>query len=213
MIRSNARNNERKVRLKITRLKNLVKHQFDYISELEVLINELKSPLTLYRQLEYVQCHYSILLNPLPKLIKASDAGMSEEYKISATDVICITSSTNNSRIKEIHLKSPFKTVKGDPKATKIIKVNRRKTIPEICIEIESSQVYLVNISQSAAVNADLYELVNDFVVLKLKSNNVKALNKLKISKKYIADFQAKKDALKSIRKFHKSDFSSILNI
>lgn len=183
------------------------------IANLEEELDYLRSPLHLFKILEEVQGHHSTILNPPKTSLKASDAGLSEEYRISATDVICITSSTSNSKIKEIHLKRPFKTVKGDPKTTKLIKVNRRKTIPEICIEIESSQVFLVNISQSAAVNVDLYELVNDFVVLKLKRNNVKGLNKLKISKKYIADFQVKKEAIKSIRKFHKTDFSSILNI
>jgi hypothetical protein len=181
------------------------------INLLKRKINYLQSPMRVLEMTEFIQNEYAILLNPPSVIVKGSDGRMSEEYKIKPTNIICITSS-DISKIKEIHLNKAVKNRKGDPKTTKLIKINKEKTIPIISNEIESAQVYLANVSQSASVNVDFYELEKGYVVLKLKDCKVKSCYNIKISKAYIAEFQAKKEALEKIRIFHKTDFSSVLN-
>lgn len=198
-------------KLRLSFLRRTIVKQNLLISTLAEEIKYLKSPLHLYNLIEGIQGNYSILLNPPHTIVKGSDKGMSEEYTVKATDIICIKSSVEKSKIKEIHLRKLLKNRRGDPKTTKLIKINKEKTIPIICKEIESAQVYLASVSQSEAVNIDLYDLVDDHLVLKLKSCKVKSCQKIKIIKKYKADFQAKKEALERIRIFHKTDFYSIL--
>jgi len=182
------------------------------INLLKKKINYLQSPMRILEMTELIQNEYAILLNPPSVIVAGSDDWMSEEYKIKPTNIICITSSDDISKIKVIHLNKAAKNRKGDPKTTKLIKINKEKTIPIISKDIESAQVYLANVSQSAAVNVDFYELDNGFLTLKLKDCKVKSCYKIKISKAYIAEFRAKKDALEEIRIFHKTDFSSVLN-
>ena len=133
------------------------------INLLKKKINYLQSPMRILEMTELIQNEYAILLNPPSVIVAGSDDWMSEEYKIKPTNIICITSSDDISKIKVIHLNKAVKNRKGDPKTTKLIKINKEKTIPIISKDIESAQVYLANVSQSAAVNVDFYELDKGF--------------------------------------------------
>ena len=200
-------------RARLNSLRIIIRKQKLKLIRLQGEVDYLLSPIHLLKIVDGIQGHYSILLDPPEVIVKGSDQGMSEEYKIKATDIICIISSLEKSKVKEIYLKREFKNRKGDPKRTQIIKINKEKTIPVISKEIESAQVYLATVSQSAAVNIDLYDLEGDFVVLKKSNRFNKDVRKIKITKRYVAEFHQKKEALERIRIFHKTDFSSILNI
>jgi len=193
--------------------KNIIRKQKIKINLLNRKVNYLNSPLRLFELTQVIQNEYDILLNPPFIKIKASDDRMSEAYKIKATGVVCINISTDVKMNKQIHLIKSRKNLKGDSKLSKLIKIHKGKKLKDLCAEIDSSQFHLVPISQSVAVNIAYYEIIKDHVYLNLRENSVKTIQKFKVSKDYIADFEAKKEAFDQIRIFHKTNIFSILNI
>jgi hypothetical protein len=206
--------NENTLKRKILILEKKIKNQKIKINLLNRKINYLQSPIRLLELTEIIQDEYNILLNPPLRKIRASDDGISEVYKLKATNVICvINAGKSDDSKKKIYLLKPRKDIKNKIKVTNIVSIHKGRSLDYLCNEIDSTKFHIARISQTAAVNVAFYELINNYAYLKVKENKVKSIQKLRVSDDYLADFEAKKEAYETVRIFHKTHIFSKFNM
>ncbi len=142
-----------------------------------------------YYQTQLVK--YKPALNPTIVPVNASLNRYSLLYEINPKDVVCVLTSRKK---KMIYLKEPIKNTEGPLTISSIVIVYRNKfTLEDMCAQLDKLNFWLVQVSDRAIVNVDLYHRFKDTLQLIGFDQQIKG-RRITIGKDYVEDYQKVKD-------------------
>lgn len=194
----------------IKKLKATVKLLRNEISEKNRLLQSYESDwaLKLFDDLQIIQNEYSILLKPPPVVVKGSFKNQGYSFQIKVGDIVGLFS---KGRTKVILLNKPVSYVGGDETVTDVIYTETG--FPELLKQLDQSNFHFCQVNRSCCVNIRYYNLVStELVIDKMAHNISEKYARIKISKRYVADFIAKKNAYRHISSLQKDQFRYILD-
>ncbi len=194
----------------IQELKATVKLLRNEISEKNRLLQIYERDwfIKLFDDLQIIQNEYSILLKPPPVVVKGSFKNQGYSFQINVGDIVGLFS---KGRTKVILLNKPVSYVGGYEIITDLIYTETG--FPELLKQLDQSNFHFCQVNRSCCVNIRYYNLMStELVIDKMTHNIFEKYARIKISKRCVADFIAKKNAYRHISSLQKDQFRYILN-
>lgn len=194
----------------IQKLKETVKLLKKEIREKNRLLLEYEKDwaLKLFDDLQIILNEYSILLKPPPVIVKGSFKNQGYCFQIEVGDIIGLFS---KARTKAILINKPIPNVGSSEIVTDVI--HTEMGFPELLNQLDRSGFHFCQVNRSCFVNLKYYNLATYEVVTDKIANSLFDKNShIKLSKRHVADFIAKKTAYHHIGSLQKDQFRYILN-
>lgn len=196
--------------IELKKLKETVQLLQEEIREKNRLLREYETDwaLKLFNDLETIQGEYSVLLKPPPLILKGSYKNQGYRFQIEVGDIIGLFS---RARTKMILLNKSVSDNGGSELTTDVIYTETAFT--ELLHQLDRSNFYFCQVNRSCCVNIRYYSMTdNEVVTDKIVNPLFDRYSHCKVSKRYVADFIAKKKAYRQINSLQKDQLRNILD-
>lgn len=164
--------------------------------------------LKLFDDLQTISNEYSGLIMPPPFIVKGSYRNQGYSFQIEVGDIIGLFS---KARTKAILITKPIPNIGSNEIVTDVIYTEMG--FPELLNQLDRSSFHFCQITRSCCVNLRYYNLAsNEVITDKIANSLFDKYSHIKLSKRHVADFIAKKNAYHHIGSLQKDQFRYIVN-